>query len=68
MRFLSEKPKKIITKEPTQTSFSSFWDQCKSCLDGFDYEKSIQYEFEDKSEYNLFEWKALRSLYRENIK
>jgi hypothetical protein len=39
-----------------------------SCLQTFDKETGKQTEFETRAEYNMFEWKAMRSLYRENIK
>lgn len=34
----------------------------------FDRENGKQNQFETRAEYNMFEWKAMRSLYRQNIK
>ena len=68
LKFLTEPTLPHIVTTPTQTSFAYYWSQGKSCLDSFDYENSQQSEFETKSEYNMFEWKALRSLYKESTK
>jgi len=37
------------------------------CLNTFDEDEQCQTEFYSRAEYNLFEWKAFRSLERERI-
>ena len=57
-----------LQSAPTYTSFSYYFSQAISCLKSFDKDSGKQNEFETRAEYNMFEWKAMRSLYRENIK
>lgn len=68
LNFLENKQSLNIQKTPTTPSFSYFYSQSLSCLNSYDKETNKQNEFETRSEYNMFEWKAMRSLYRENIR
>lgn len=57
----------MLKKEPIVPSFSYYYGQARKCLETFDEEAECQTEFDSRAEYNLFEWKAFRSLERERI-
>ncbi len=67
-QFLQNREPISLQKAPTSTSFSAFYTESLALLRSFDLEAARQTEFETRSEYNMFEWKAMRSLYRENVK
>ena len=67
-KFLENKELISLESEPTYPSFSYYFSQAKSCLQSFDRENGKQNQFQTRTEYNMFEWKAMRSLYRQNIK
>ena len=65
--FLTDKQEVQLEEEATSTSFSYFYSQAQACLQSFDMKEGKQTEFETRGEYNMFQWKAMRSLYREGI-
>lgn len=56
--------KKPLSTQPLLPSFEYYFNEASSALKNFEERGNFSENFEKKSAYTAFEWKAMKALYR----